>query len=622
VADRLPAARGINPSPAGRARLARHAGAAAMLAWRSAPSTVLALAGLAVLGGAGPVVLAWLTRSVLDSLRDGGPVLGPVLAVAATGVVVAVVPHGTRYASAELDRRAGLAAQDRLFGALNSFAGLSRLEDPRFQDRFQLAGRSGGSAPGRVVGAVLGMAASAVGVAGFVGSLVVLSPIVSAVVVLAALPGLFVQLALGRRSAGAIFRVEHAERRQFFYARLLSTVDAAKEIRLFGTGRFFRERMLDELNTVNVAARRVDRHRLGAQAVLALLGAAVAGAGLVWMVGQARTGRFTVGDLSVFIAAVTGVQVSLIGGFQHAATAHESLLLFDHYQAVVTAPSDLPVLATPRPVPPLRHGIALRDVWFRYSAEHDWVLRGLDLFIPAGSTTAIVGLNGAGKSTLVKLLCRFYDPNRGAVHWDGTDIRQVDPAALRDRVAAVFQDLHDYDLSATENIAVGDLTALGDPRRVEAAARLAGVHDTLAALPYGYDTPLTRMYLLGGDTGDPRDGVRLSGGQWQRVALARAFLRDDRDLVILDEPSAGLDAQAEAEVNATLLARRRDRTTVLISHRLSAVRHADFIVVVSGGRVAESGTHAELLAREGEYARLFRLQADAYLADDSVAVTR
>jgi ATP-binding cassette, subfamily B, bacterial len=611
VADRLPAV-----------TVARHAGAAAKLAWRSAPSAVLAMGGLAVLGGAGPVALAWLTRSVLDSLRSGGPVLAPVLAVAATGVVVAVVPHGSRYATAQLDRRAGLAAQDRLFAALNSFAGLSRLEDPRFHDRFQLAGRSGGAAPGRLVAAVLGLAASAVGVAGFVGSLVVLSPVVSAVVVLAALPGLFVQLALGRRNAGAMFRVEPAERRQFFYARLLSTVDAAKEIRLFGTGTFFRGRMLDELHTVNAAARRVDRYRLGAQAVLALLGAAVAGAGLVWMVGQARTGRFTVGDLSVFIAAVTGVQVSLIGGFQHAATAHESLLLFDHYQSVVTARSDLAVPANPREVPRLRHGIALRDVWFRYSAEHDWVLRGLDLFVPAGSTTAVVGLNGAGKSTLVKLLCRFYDPDRGAVEWDGTDVRQVDPAALRDRVGAVFQDFHDYDLSAAENVAVGDLTALADRHRIEAAARLAGVHDALAALPYGYDTPLTRMYLLGADSGDPRDGVRLSGGQWQRVALARAFLRDNRDLMILDEPSAGLDAEAEADVNATLLGRRRDRTTLLISHRLSAVRRADLIVVVAGGRVVESGTHGGLLARGGEYARLFRLQADAYLADEPVAVPR
>jgi len=602
VADRLPAA-----------TVARHAGAATRLAWRSAPGTVLAIGGLAVLAGLSPVALAWLTRSVLDSLRGNGPVLAPVLAVAATGVVIAVVPHAARYAGNQLDRRAGLAAQDRLFAALNSFVGLTRVEDPRFQDRFQLAGRSGGAAPGRVVAGVLGMAASAVGVAGFLGSLVVLSPVVAAVVVVAALPGLFVQLALGRRSAGAIFRVGRVERRQFFYARLLSTVDAAKEIRLFGTGTFFRRRMLEELRTVNAAERRVDRHRLGAQAVLALVGAAVAGAGLVWMVGQARAGRFTVGDLSVFIAAVTGVQVGLVGGFQHAASAHEALLLFDHYQAVVTAPPDLAVPAAAPAVPPLRHGIAVRDVWFRYSADHDWVLRGLDLTIPAGRTTAVVGLNGAGKSTLVKLLCRFYDPDRGEVCWDGTDVRQLDPAALRDRVGAVFQDFHDYDLSAFENVVVGDLGAVGDPHRVEAAARLAGVHDTLAGLPYGYDTALTRMYLLGSDAEDPRDGVRLSGGQWQRVALARAFLRDTRDLMILDEPSAGLDAQAEAEVNSTLLARRRDRTTLLISHRLGAVRHADQIVVVAQGRVAERGTHAELLARDGEYARLFRLQADAYL---------
>jgi ATP-binding cassette subfamily B protein len=212
----------------------------------------------------------------------------------------------------------------------------------------------------------------------------------------------------------------------------------------------------------------------------------------------------------------------------------------------------------------------------------------------------------------VKLLCRFYDPERGAVEWDGTDLRDVDPVGLRDRIGAAFQDFHDYDLSATENIAVGDLAALSDRYRIEAAARRAGIHDVLAGLPYGYETPLTRLFFLGDDEDDPRHGVRLSGGQWQRVALARGFLRDDRDLMILDEPSSGLDPRAEAELNTALRTARAGRTTLLISHRLGTVRRADLIVVVADGRVVERGGHDELITAGGEYARLFRLQADGY----------
>ncbi|HSK91254.1 MAG TPA: ATP-binding cassette domain-containing protein, partial [Euzebyales bacterium] len=249
-----------------------------------------------------------------------------------------------------------------------------------------------------------------------------------------------------------------------------------------------------------------------------------------------------------------------------------------------------------------------------YDDAQPWVLRGVDLFLPHGRATALVGLNGSGKSTVVKLLCRFYDPQRGAVLWDGVDLRRLDPASLRTRMAAVFQDGVAYDLTAAENVGVGDLDALGDRPRIHAAAALARVDDVLAALPQGYDTLLSRSFV----DGDGSAGVLLSGGQWQRVALARAYLRQDRDLVVLDEPSAGLDAEAEHELHRDLRRHRAGRTSLLISHRLSAVRDADLVVVLSGGRIAERGTHAQLLAAGGEYARLFALQADGYRPEPRV----
>ncbi|WP_279582148.1 ABC transporter ATP-binding protein [Fodinicola feengrottensis] len=245
-------------------------------------------------------------------------------------------------------------------------------------------------------------------------------------------------------------------------------------------------------------------------------------------------------------------------------------------------------------------------------------MRGVNLFIPRGNSLALVGLNGAGKSTLVKLLCRFYDPVEGEIRWDGVDIREVDPAELRRRIGAVFQDYMHYDLTAAENIALGDLGALQDRPRLEAAARKAGIHQKLSELPHGYDTMLSRMFFTESDKDDPESGVVLSGGQQQRLALARAIVRDRCDLMILDEPAAGLDAEAEHEIHASLGAHRAGKTSLLISHRLGAVRDADHIVVLAGGAVAEQGDHATLLAAGGGYARLFTLQAAGYQADEPI----
>jgi ATP-binding cassette subfamily B protein len=239
--------------------------------------------------------------------------------------------------------------------------------------------------------------------------------------------------------------------------------------------------------------------------------------------------------------------------------------------------------------------------------------------IPFGAAVALVGHNGSGKSTLVKLLCRMYDPTRGAIYWDGVDLREVPVDELRQRIGAVFQDYMEYDLSAAENVALGDLDALGDRDRIAAAAERAGVHGVLSGLPRGYDTLLSRQFFgapgESGQTGET--GVSLSGGQWQRVALARSLLRDGCDLLICDEPSAGLDPEAEYQVHTRLRAYRGGRTSLLISHRLGAIRDADHIVVLAQGQVVEEGTHGHLLAAGGTYARMFDLQAQGYRTDDA-----
>jgi len=230
------------------------------------------------------------------------------------------------------------------------------------------------------------------------------------------------------------------------------------------------------------------------------------------------------------------------------------------------------------------------------------VLQGVNARLPAGKVTALVGVNGAGKSTLVKLLTRMYDPTGGLILLDGPPLANYDLASLRSRMAVVYQDFARFALTLCENIAVGDIETEPDMQRVEQAARWSGADEVAANLPEGYATELTRRF---------EGGVELSGGEWQKVALARSFLRDAA-LVILDEPTSALDADAEYQLFQHFRALITGKTGLLISHRLSTVRMADQILVLDGGRIVETGSHTELMARGGHYASLYEMQAGRY----------
>lgn len=595
---------------------ARSARLAAGLAWSASPRGCLTAAVLVAAGGVTPAVSAWLQRAILNGLvaRSAvgtGHVVILAVALGGTGLLTATVPYARRYTESELRRRLALLVQDNLYQALTSFPGLSRFESPRFADQLQLVQQIASSTASSFVSAVLGAGQMVLTVAALGTALYVISPVMAGLVAVSVVPGVWAQLRNSRRQADLAWRASPAARRQMFYGRLLADQAAAKEVRLFGLGGFLRGRMLTELRSIQHGQRALDRQLLRAESSLALLSSLIAAGGLIWVVWQVAGGRLPIGDVTMFAIAIIGVQGAVSGLITSLAQLAQSVLLFGHYGDVVASGPDLPLATPPRPLPALREGIEVRDVWFRYDEEHPWVLRGLSLFLPCGQAAALVGLNGAGKSTLVKLLCRFYDPDRGSILWDGTDIRDADPAELRRRIGTVFQDYMCYDLTAAENIGLGDLAQLGDRRRIHEAAALAGADAAVSRLPRGYDTMLSRMFS-GADSEDPETGVILSGGQWQRLALARGLMRAGRDLLILDEPSAGLDAEAEHAIHQRLRRLRAGRTSLLISHRLSSVRDASVIYVLSGGRLTEQGTHGELMAAGGEYRRLFLLQASGY----------
>lgn len=602
-------------------------GAALGIYLRSAPGWAVADIAISLLSGMVPVAAAWATKDLIDNLtaRNLGIVTVLAVVVAALGGVASVMPDIAQYAGREIERRITLHALEALFGAIARMPGLSQLEDPVLHNRLQLAQQAAERAPRELFTALMSSLQSAVTVAGFAVGLASVSPVITGLVLCAAVPALVAESFLARRSARVGFQMSPRIRRQLFYASLLTDPRAGKEIRMLRIGPFLCGRMVTELRAAQEGERGVDRTTAWTEVLLSALGALVAGVAIVLAVEGIASGTGSVGDLVLLTAGLIGVQSGLSSIITRMAMAHSGLILFGHYVAVIRAAPEAPHptrvrVADPSPahnmLQPVAHRIELRDVWFRYHADHTWVLRGVDLTMPAGTATALVGANGSGKSTLVKLLCRLYEPDRGVILLDGTDIRDLPVDALRERVSTVFQDFMSYDLTVRDNIGLGDLSALDDLPRLRRAARWSGMDEFLTRLPRGYDTMLTRLFedesdpMPGGDAA--HTGVVLSGGQWQRLALSRAVLRTDTGLLILDEPSSGLDPDAEAELHARLTDYREGRTTLLISHRLNAIRDADSIVVLDGGRIVEKGDHDTLISANGNYARMFRAQASGY----------
>ncbi|MEU8350404.1 ABC transporter ATP-binding protein [Streptomyces sp. NPDC048845] len=585
------------------------------LTWRAARKHTCTLVVLNLLSALVPVLTTWLTKLLIDVVaheRDGSVdrVVPLGAALAAAGVVGGLLPHSVQYATKEVERRVGLLAQQRLYEATGRFVGLGRLEDPVFLDRLRLAQQHGGATPGVVVSAVLSVVRAVVMALGFLGSLALLAWWLPVVIAVSVAPVLAVELWLAKRRAETHWRLGPTERREFFYRELLTNLQAAKEIRLFGIGGHLRDRMTSERRKINDGRARLDRRELLAQSLAGFATAGCAGLTVLWAAVAAAEGRISIGDVSLLIASVVGVQSAGAGMMRDIARSHHQLLMFQHFLAVVDSEPDLALHPSPASVPPLVRGIEFRDVWFRYSPEQPWALRGVSFTVHRGQVLGLVGRNGAGKSTVIKLLCRMYDVERGAILWDGVDIREMDPAQLRRRTGAVFQDFMKYDLTVSENIALGDLPG-ASPERITAASAEAGAHSFVTELPGRYGTLLSRIFFHGDDAQATR-GVTLSGGQWQRLAIARAYLRGDRDLLILDEPSSGLDAEAEAEIHQGLTRYRQGRTSVLISHRLGSLRAADMLLVIEDGRVIERGSHEQLMAKAGRYSVMFEAQARGY----------
>lgn len=584
---------------------------AVQLALSGGPWQMVGVAGASVVGGVLPVAVSWSTGQLLDGVSSGRP-WSAVASFGTLTLAALMVPRAGELAESELRRRVSVQAQTKLFASINSFPGLAPFENPSQQDRLRIAEQAGMSAPNTVVKGFLSTLRAAVTIVGLMLVLASLDLRVAGLVLFAAVPALAAELVLSSGRARSMLRFTPADRRRMVYGALQTDVRAAKEIRLFGLGDFLLNRMLAEVSHLNREERRLERRDVAYQAGLAAISAAATVAAVALAVQDAVRGAITPGKVVVVVTSFTIAQVLLSSTAREIGRMHQSALLLTVYAELTSC--EVGTATEPlRPAPTLRRGVRLRDVWFRYSDEGPWVLKGVDLDIPVGTSVAVVGANGAGKSTLAKLLCGLYAPVRGTIEWDGIPLQEIDLVSLRTHLSAVFQDYMAYDMTAADNIAIGDLRRQSERSAIVSAGQAAGVDAAIAAMPQGYDTPLTRFVDIGEGAGP---GTTLSGGQWQRVAIARAVLRGGRDLLVLDEPSSGLDPESERHVHELLLATRAGRASLLISHRLNAVRDADVIAVLEDGVITERGTHEALMcSAASQYGRLFRLQARGYQGD-------
>jgi ATP-binding cassette, subfamily B, bacterial len=392
-------------------------------------------------------------------------------------------------------------------------------------------------------------------------------------------------------------------RRQLDYLRVLgASKESAKELKLFGLSPFFTGEYTQLSNAIYDQNVLLARKRLWVGSALSLLSTAGYYSAYTYVIYRTVIGDLSWGSLQLLAGAIAGASSNLQSIFAtFSSIADQSLFLTDLVEFLRVRPS---VESRPGALPaprPIRDGFEFRNVSFWYPGTTRHVLDTLDLRIEPGERVALVGENGQGKTTIVKLLTRLYDPSEGQILLDGIDLRDYDIEELHRQIGVIFQDFVRYEMTARQNIAVGRID--GDVNgNVEHAARKSMADPVIQRLPAGYEQLLGRRF---------EGGVDLSGGEWQKIALARAYLRDAQ-LLVLDEPTAALDARSEYEVFQRFSELTQGKMALLISHRFSTVKMADRIIVLADGRIAEQGSHSSLLARGGQYAQLFELQAASY----------
>lgn len=619
VAGRKLSGAGTGPAEGGLATLralpevfqyTRHA---LQLVWSTSRPLTIALAALTLVAGVLPAGVAFVGAKIVDAVvaaiaahgasgaADLSTVLGYVILEGGLVAALAATQRGLSTCQSLLRAQLGQRVNEMILEKALTLE-LRHFEDSEFYDKLTRARREASTRPLSLVMRSFGLVQNFIALASYGALLWQFSPWAVLVLLLAGLPS-FVAEAKFSGDAFRLFRWRSPETRmQMYLETVLAREDHAKEVKLFGLGPLLLDRYRAIFRKVFKEDRALTIRRDTWGFFLGLISTAAFYAAYAWIAVSAVRGQITLGQMTMYVLLFRQGQSAVSASLAAISGMYEDNLylstLYDYLDTPVDAHSGT---ATAGPDP--GDGVRFENVGFTYPGAAEPAVHDVSLHLRPGRSLALVGENGSGKTTLIKLLTRLYVPSSGRITLDGLDLAQWNPVALRRRIAVIFQDFARYQLKVGENIGVGDVEHFEDEARWRDAAELATAAPFVEEMPAGYQTQLGKWF---------RDGRELSGGQWQKIALARAFIREGADILVLDEPTAAMDARAEAQVFEQFRELARERMVILISHRFSTVRMADEIVVIQGGRVLERGSHDDLMTLDGHYAHLFALQARGY----------
>jgi ATP-binding cassette, subfamily B, bacterial len=587
----------------------RYSRRAIQLVWETNRALLLAMALLTLVAGLLPAGVAWIGAQIVDAVvyarnaagHNAARVLRLVLLEGCLVAGVGGAQRGLSLCQALLRAQLGQRVNVMILEKALTLE-LRHFEDSEFYDKLTRARREASSRPLSLVMRTFGLTQNAISLLSYAALLVRFSPWTMLVLLVAGLPA-FVAEAKFSGDAFRLFRWRSPETRmQTYLETVLAREDHAKEVKLFGLGPRLLQRYRDIFTRLYREDRALSIRRDSWGFGLSLLATSTLYGAYAWIALSTIRASITLGQMTMYLllfrqgqGAVTAI-LSAVGGMYE-----DNLYLSTLYEYLETpvAPSGG---SAPRG-PDRSDGVRFEHVNFSYPGAAEPALIDINLQLQPGSSLALVGENGSGKTTLIKLLTRLYSPDSGRILVDGLPLPQWSEEALRARIGVIFQDFTRYQMLVGENVGAGDERYFEDQERWHEAAEKGRAADFIEQLPGRYQTQLGKWF---------KDGQELSGGQWQKIALARAFMRTDADILVLDEPTAAMDARAEAEIFEHFRTLARDRITILISHRFSTVRMADQIAVLDRGRIIEKGSHEQLMADAGHYAQLFALQARGY----------